>query len=111
MGPIWALTPSWNVIPSTAKLFCPVVLPANRIVLLPAPAWSTLGVRAMSAQVDRVLKGRSLMTIASFESSTRRLWWRPTRSRNSRPEFIADDEKGTAVLVKDESRYRKNHPL
>jgi hypothetical protein len=31
---------------------------------------------------------------AKFPGPTRRLWWRPTRSRNSRPELIADDGQG-----------------
>src|SRR5882724_353588 len=29
-----------------------------------------------------------------FPGPTRRLWWRPPRSRNSRPELIADDGQG-----------------
>ena len=34
---------------------------------------------------------------AKLPGPTRRLWWRPTRSRNSRPELIADDEKGVVL--------------
>ena len=32
-----------------------------------------------------------------FPGPTRRLWWRPTRSRNSRPELIADDGRGVLL--------------
>jgi len=32
-----------------------------------------------------------------FPGATRRQCWRATRSRNSRPELIADDEKGVVL--------------
>ncbi len=37
------------------------------------------------------------MVICACRRSGDGLWWRPTRSRNSRPELIEDDEKSVVL--------------
>src|SRR5215470_13328497 len=39
-------------------------------------------------------------------SRASRTWWRATRSRNSRPELIADDEKGVILPARSFTRAR-----
>src|SRR5947199_18710 len=58
------------VVPSMAQCDWFELLPANRIVLLPPPACSTVGASARKAHMPRVFSGRVFSSIAPVASVT-----------------------------------------